>query len=200
MKRTVLFLVGVFLSFSLSAFAAELPPCAAQAFRRALDADAAWTLERRFACSTRTLVSTGLVSCAVGRGIVWDVRHPFPSSVTMTTNAMIFVDEEGRREKSLDDLPHYAEIRKMTDAFVAGDSKAFDGVFGLAAATTGDGGWVMTLTPEVRAMRRLFASIELSGAETITNAVLKTEDGGSSVIRFTELARGAHGLWKDVRP
>lgn len=197
MRRTILSLLC---GLSLSAFAADLPPCAAQAFRRALDADAAWTLERRFAGSTRTLVSTGLVSCAVGRGIVWDVRHPFPSSVTMTTNAMVFVDEEGRREKSLDDLPHYAEIRKMTDAFVAGDSKAFDGVFDLAAATTEDGGWTMTLTPEVRAMRRLFASVELSGAETITNAVLRTEDGGSSVIRFTELARGAHGLWKGVQP
>ncbi len=197
MKRTILFLLC---GLGLLAVAAELPAGAAAAFRRALDADAAWTLERRFAGSTRTLVSTGIVSCAVGRGIVWDVRHPFPSSVTMTTNAMVFVDEEGRREKSLDDLPHYAEIRAMTDAFVAGNEKAFDGVFALAAEARDGGGWVMTLTPEVRAMRRLFASIELSGAATITNAVLKSEDGGSSVIRFTELARGAHGLWKDARP
>lgn len=197
MKRMILLLAC---GFALSSFAAELPVGASAAFRRALDADAAWTLARRFAGSERTLVSTGLVSCAVGRGIVWDVRHPFPASVTMTTNAMIFVDEEGRREKSLDDLPHYAEIRAMTDAFVGGNEKAFDGVFDLAAEARNGGGWVMTLTPEIRAMRRLFTSIELSGAETITNVVLRTEDGGSSSIRFTELARGAHSLWKDAQP
>lgn len=197
MKR---FFIILLCGLGLSVVAAELPPSAVKAFRRALDADAAWTLARRFAGSERTLVSTGLVSCAAGRGIVWDVRHPFPASVTMTTNAMIFVDEEGRREKSLDDLPHYAEIRAMTDAFVGGDEKAFDGVFALAAEAREGAGWVMTLTPEIRAMRRLFTSIELTGAETLTNVVLKTEDGGSSSIRFTELARGAHSLWKDAQP
>lgn len=197
MKRGVLVLLC---GLAFLSFAAELPPCAVKAFRRALDADAAWVLERRFADSARTLVSTGLVSCAVGRGIVWDVRHPFPSSVTMTTNAMIFVDDGGRREKSLDDLPHYAEIRAMTDAFVGGDEKAFDGVFDLVTEQRVGAGWRMTLTPDVRAMRRLFMSIELSGAETITNVLLKTADGGSSAIRFTELSQGTHSLWKDSQP
>lgn len=199
MKRFLFLLAVVGLSVA-SACAEALPVRCVEAFRRALDADAAWTLERRLAEAERTLVSTGLVSCAAGRGIVWDVRAPFPSVVQMTTNAMVFVDEDGRREKTLDDLPHYAEIRALTDAFVAGDEKAFDGVFELEAEAQAVDGWRIRLVPEVRAMRRLFASIELSGAETLTNVVLKSGDGGTSTIRFRELSRGGHLLWKDSVP
>lgn len=177
-----------------------LASSAVSALQAALNASAAWTMTRRFEGSARALVSSGVVRCTAGEGIVWETREPFAASVTMTTNAMVFVDEDGRREKTLDDLPHYAEIRALTDAFVAGDEKAFDGVFELAAEAQAVDGWRIRLVPEVRAMRRLFASIELSGAETLTNVVLKSGDGGTSTIRFRELSRGGHLLWKDSVP
>ena len=159
------------------------------ALRQALDSDAAWTMERRLPGSSRTFESRGLVRCRAGRGIVWSVQEPFVSSVEMSTNAMVFADEGVRRVKSLDELPHYAGIRKATDAFAAGDAKAFDGVFKIEETALSDGGWRLVLTPEVSAMKRLFTSIELTGAELPTNAVLRTDGGGSSVIRFKEIPR-----------
>ena len=160
---------------------------ALSARQKAMNSDAEWTMARQLPGASRTLESRGTVSCRTGRGIVWAVKEPFESSVEMTTNAMIFTDEDGRREKSLGELPHYADIRKATDAFVAGNTNAFDGVFAVTEKTFANGGWTVTLVPEVSAMKRLFTSVEVSGAALPTNAVMKTGDGGCCTIRFREL-------------
>ena len=162
---------------------------ALSAMQKAMDSDAEWTMSRQLPGASRTLESRGTVSCRTGKGIVWTVKEPFESSVEMMTDAMVFTDEDGRREKSLGELPHYADIRRATDAFVAGNTNAFDGVFAVTEKSFADGGWTVTLVPEVSAMKRLFTSVELSGAALPTNAVMKTGDGGQSVIRFKEHPR-----------
>ena len=156
---------------------------AVAALQAALDSSADWTMERRLDGSARALVSSGTVRCKAGEGIIWEVREPFASSVAMTTNAMIFADEDGRRVKPLGELPHYAEIRAATDAFAAGKADAFDGVFEIRETALPDGGWRLTLVPEVAAMRRLVTEVELTGADLPTNAVLRSP-GCVSTIRF----------------
>ena len=183
----------VALSFAFAAFAvfcvsAATPEdaCAA-ALRRALASGASWTMERRLEGSGRPLVSSGTVECFANSGIVWRVERPFQSSVEMTADRMVFEDEDGRRVKTLGDMPHYEAIRERTDAFAGGDAKAFEGLFKLEARSAADGkGWVLVMTPEISAMRRMFAGVELSGGQALTNVVLKTGDGGVSTIRFRE--------------
>ena len=143
-------------------------------------------MERTLGPGGRVLRSSGTVECVMQSGIVWRVAAPFASSVAMTTEAMIFEDDEETRVKPLSELPYYAEIRKKTDAFAAGDAKAFDGLFSLASETLPEGGWRLVMKPEVKAMERLFTEIVLTGNSLPTNAVLKTADGGASVIRFRE--------------
>ena len=175
-------------STAAAAFAAAAPEdtCAA-ALRRALGSSASWTMERRLPGSSRPLVSSGTVDCFAGSGIVWRVVRPFPSTVEMTADSMVFEDEDGRRARQLKDMPHYAAVRERTDAFAGGDMKSFDGLFRLEARQAADGvGWTLGLTPELMALRSLLAHIELSGGATLTNAVLTTGDGGVSTIRFTE--------------
>lgn len=167
----------------LLAFSATL------SLQKAMNSSATWTMERRLAGSTRSLRSSGDVRCRMGEGIVWRVLAPFVSSVEMTTNAMVFVDEDGRREKTLDELPHYEDIRRATDAFVAGQNTAFDAVFEVTETSLAAGGWRLELVPKDSGMRRLAASVEITGAELPTNVVLRTSDGGESVIRFREFPR-----------
>lgn len=162
---------------------------AVTALQTALDSRADWTMTRRLDGSDRVLVSSGTVTCRAGQGIVWETTKPFAASVAMTTNAMVFVDEDGRREKPLDELPHYAEIRAATDAFAAGQTNAFDGVFDIRETTCADGGWRLTLVPTVAAMRRLVTEVELSGTTLPTNAVLRAP-GSVSIIRFRDRKTG----------
>ncbi|MCQ2388568.1 MAG: hypothetical protein MJ138_02525 [Kiritimatiellae bacterium] len=188
------------LAAALFAFAAQaaVPRCAG-VLAHALDADAAWTLERFVPGLPAPLVSTGVVSCCAGSGIVWRVESPFFSEVRMLGDAMVFSDEDGVRRKTAKELPQYDRIRRQTDAFLAGDAHAFDGAFDLRACDTADG-WTLTLEPAVGAMKRLFAKVELAGGERLESVTLKTADGGESRIRFSGHAQGAHGLWKEARP
>lgn len=178
------------LAFALCLAGAQARPSdvCITALRRALDGRAAWTMERTLGKGGRTLVSSGTVECVAKSGIVWRVTAPFESSVAMTTNAMVFADEEGMRVKPLSELPHYAEIRAKTDAFAAGETRAFEGIFDLSASDLPQDGWKLVMKPEISAMERLFTEIELTGAALPTNAVLKTADGGRCVIRFRENA------------
>ena len=173
----------------LAAALAAAPEDALRALRASLDASAEWTMERTLPGSSRVLVSSGRVDCRRGEGIVWKVLAPFESSVAMTTNAMVFADEDGTRTKPLGELPHYAEIRAKTDAFAAGEADAFKGLFDLRGERLADGGWKLVLKPEVSAMERLVREIELAGAAKLTNVVMRTGDGGRSAIRFRETAR-----------
>ena len=182
-------LAALLLAFSLfsSSSDASVSDACQAALRRALNGQADWTMERTLGAGGRTLHSSGTVTCVMQSGIVWRVTAPFASSVAMTTEAMIFEDdEEETRVKPLAELPYYAEIRKKTDAFAAGDAKAFDGLFALTSETLPEGGWRLVMKPEVKAMERLFTEIVLTGNSLPTNAVLKTADGGASVIRFQE--------------
>lgn len=170
-------------------FAATVFAAPESAMRRALDADADWSLERRLGGSAMVFKSSGIVRCRKGEGIEWKTTSPFESSVTMTRSSMIFEDEDGRRVKNLSELSHYEEIREATDRFANGDRSAFDGVFELKCEELPDGGWRLKLVPAVAAMRTLISEVVLSGAALPTNAVLKTADGGISRIAFKERKR-----------
>ena len=181
------FILLLMLFFTTAAFAVVLPSHCERAMRRAFNAKASWVMSRTVPGAVRPLVSTGVVSFAVKKGIRWEVRHPFVESVTMTTNEMIFADEDSRRVKPLSQLPHYTELQNACDSFFSGDSKAFDGIFDSSVSITSNGAWTVTMVPSVSAMRRLMTKVEVSGCDTLDHAVIYTGDGGKSSIRFKEL-------------
>ena len=182
--RRLLLLAGLLASSVL--FAQPPLDAAATAFQRALGRSASWTMTRRLPASRKPLVSSGDVTCAVGSGIVWRVTAPFASSVTMTTNAMVFASDEGVREKPLSDLPFYGEIRARTDAFAAGSRAAFDDLFSVEAQGGESGSWSLKLTPKIAAMKRLFVEIDVSGRELPRRATLRSADGAETVIDFRD--------------
>lgn len=178
--------IAAALAAALQAPAVVIPSTCESALRRAMNGDAAWRMERTIAGAVRPLVSTGLVHTVAGEGIVWDVRWPFESKITMTTNSMTFVDEDGTRVRALSEMSHYEDIRRETDKFLAGDPKAFDGAFKVETTFSADGKWKLVFIPEVRALRRVATSVELTGERTLEKAVMKSGDGSVTAITFTE--------------
>ena len=170
----------------LSAAAVFTPEAA---FRTALGASADWRMERTLPGSGRTLRCEGSVECTPGTGIVWRTERPFETTVTMGVDRMIFQDEDGERVKPLSELPHYADLRKATDAFAAGDTNAFDGVFAFTRELSADGGWRLVMKPEILQLGRLIESVEITGAALPTNVVMHAGDGSVSKISFREKPR-----------
>ena len=96
------------------------------------------------------------------------------------------------------DLPHYSRIHDLVESLSNGDSAPLEKAFLVLAETT-DSAWILTLTPRDSRAKRLFASIVLSGAEAVERAVLKSEDGAETDIRFTRTGIGTHALWPEAR-
>ena len=179
----------LFAAIASAAFAGAvvIPSTCESALRRSMNGDAAWRMERTLAGSTKPLVSTGFVHTVAGEGIVWEVRWPFPSKVTMSTNSMTFVDDEGTRTRPLSEMPHYEDIRREANRFLAGNPEAFDGAFRVDTLFTDDGRWKLIFVPEARAVKRIASSFELVGDRMLERALLRSPDGSVTTIVFTDL-------------
>ena len=163
-----------------------------------LDSDASWILEKRLPGFDEPLVSTGRVSCAKGLGVVWETLSPFPATTRITPLWRIVEEDGVCTTNSLVDLPHYSRIHDLVESLSNGDSAPLEKAFLVLAETT-DSAWILTLTPRDSRAKRLFASIVLSGAEAVERAVLKSEDGAETDIRFTRTGIGTHALWPEAR-
>jgi hypothetical protein len=187
MKRAVLTLT--FFALILPSFASVIPQPCLKALQRALSSSAEWTMQRSIADTGRVFVSTGVVDCVAGKGIDWKVLYPFESSVSMTTNKMIFCDEEGTRVKKLSELPHYARICSLADDFLSGKGDAFKEVFDCEVRMSQDGRWSILMSPRIQAMRRLFDSIVLEGSDRLSSAVFLASRVSKTTIHFKEIVR-----------
>lgn len=169
----------------------------APVLQRCLDSDASWSMEKRSPGEIQPLVSTGTVSCAKGQGVAWQTLSPFPA-LTRITPLWRITEEEGIcTTNSLAELPHYEQVHAFVEALSEGDSSALETHFLVLAETTDHGTWSLTLTPRNSRVKRFFSTIVLSGAESVEQAVMTSEDGSATVIRFSQQGVGAHSLWPE---
>ncbi len=154
--------------------------------RRALSSSATWRMERTVPGTDRVFKSSGDVACDLGGGggIVWRTLAPFASTVSMRKDAMVFEDEDGRREKPAGDMPHYEDIRKATDAFAAGDDGAFARVFDTSASALPGGRWKIVMKPRGSAAGKLVEYAAIEGAGLPETVVIRAANGGESRISF----------------
>lgn len=104
---------------------------------------------------------------------------------------MVFEDEDGRREKPSGEMPHYADIRKATDAFANGGTAAFDDVFDVSFEALGEGRWRAVFLPRNAMLRGLVERLTLEGSDLPESAVIESGNGASSRIEFAERRRNA---------
>ena len=175
-------------AIALTAAAEKVPDAFIAALRRALDSRATWTMERTFPDTSRKLVSSGTVHCVPGTGIVWTATAPFHSRIAMTPDGMSIQDDFTDEQKASHDMPRYDELFKTVDSFASGDNDKLVKAFEISATQCASNGWHVVVVPKARELRRLVPEITLDGGVTITNAVMRTHDGGISRIQFTEEA------------
>jgi hypothetical protein len=185
--------IAVFLALSVSAD--ELPSGFKTALRRALDADAVWTMTKTIGASPVKLKLEGRVSCAKGRGIVWSGEKPFKMRISMTAGEMRFSDPEGERVVPSSEMSHYKDVRSAIDGFIAGHDAPFDELFEITPEESASG-WNVKFTPKRSDMRHVIKSVSVSGAETLDRAQFNYASGECAVFEFRETGRGTHALWK----
>ena len=186
---------AVAFSFVFPVFADGLPSGFKDALRRALDADAVWTMTKTIGASPVKLKLEGRVSCAKGRGIVWSGEKPFKMRISMTADEMRFSGPEGERTVPSSEMSHYKDVQSAIDGFLAGRDAPFGELFEISPEESASG-WKVKFTPKRSDMRHVVNFVSVSGVETVDRVEFCYASGERAVFEFRETGRGTHALWK----
>lgn len=145
----------------------------------------------------RPVRSSGRFCVVAQRGVLWRTVAPFPSTLRLT-RAEIVESQAARVTARLSarDEPTVAVISELLFSVLAGDFRQLRATFTIDA-TTNAPGWQARLEPKDTGLRRIIATIELSGDEHVRQITIMEASGDRTVIAFSAYAVGASALTAD---
>lgn len=131
------------------------------------------------------LRSSGDFLVAKDRGIVWQVRKPFASSLVVKPDSLQSRRADGSLSMQMraEDEPVLRTVNAMLFAVMSADLvqlRQFFEISGKAQAS----GWQLRLVPRDPMLAQWLASIELQGAQFVREVHLQEARGDSSLIRI----------------
>ena len=143
---------------------------------------------RKLAGFSNPLVSRGDFVLARGRGVVWNTRDPFPSSLLVTPEKLVMRGADGKVQQQMqaDSQPAMRVVGESMIAVLRGDLRSLQARFDVKGKLVGKAGWTLTLTPLDAGMRRVFTRIELAGDRFVRNVRLEEGSGDSTVVRMID--------------
>jgi outer membrane lipoprotein-sorting protein len=180
-----------------AATAAEpVPSVAAQARQRMTDsAVVRGEFEQRKTIKSfrNPLVSRGSFLVARDRGVIWQTREPFASSLVVTRDRLLTRQADGTvsGRVSAKDEPGLRAINEMLFALMAADLQALAQRFRIEGELLGADRWRLVLAPRDAALAQWVTRIELEGDRFVRSVKLHEAQGDSSLIRFSQQAGAA---------
>jgi len=143
---------------------------------------------RRLSGFSNPLVSRGDFVLARGRGVVWQTREPFPSSLLVTPDKLVVRGADGsvQQQMQADAQPAMRVVGESMIAVLRGDLRALSTRFDVTGRLVGKAGWTLTLTPTDAGMRRVFTRIVLAGDKFVRDVRLEEGSGDSTVVRMID--------------
>ncbi len=143
---------------------------------------------RKLAGFSNPLVSRGDFVLARGRGVVWNTRDPFPSSLLVTPEKLVMRGADGKVQQQMqaDSQPAMRVVGESMIAVLRGDLRSLQARFDVKGKLVGKAGWTLVLTPLDAGMRRVFTRIELAGDRFVRNVRLEEGSGDSTVVRMID--------------
>jgi hypothetical protein len=141
------------------------------------------------------LVSRGDFLLARSRGIVWETRQPFASTLVITRDHLLARRADGSIATQLDASkePALRLVNEVMFALLAGDLGALAGRFKVEGELQGARSWRLQLTPTDALLAGQFSGIALEGDRHVKLVRLAERNGDLTQIRFGAL-RGAASL------
>jgi hypothetical protein len=175
-----------------SAPAAEpVPQVAAQVRQRMSDAPVLrGEFEQRKTIKSfrNPLVSRGTFLVARDRGVIWQTREPFASSLVVTRDRLLTRQADGKvtSQLSAKDEPGLRAINEMLFALVAADLPALAQRFRIDGELLGPDRWRLVLVPRDASLAQWVTRIELEGDRFVRVVQLHEAQGDTSAIRFSK--------------
>ena len=139
----------------------------------------------------KPLVSRGGFVLSREKGVLWDTRVPFASTLTLTRTSLSAEQGAGGAAYHLDASrePALAAMNALLFALLSGDVATLSTRFRVEGELVGADGWKLALTPTDAGLARVFRSIQLEGDRFVRSVRLEETRGDSSVIQFDKLAK-----------
>lgn len=146
-----------------------------------LEAD--FTQEKAIAALSRPLTTTGHLALAQGRGVLWQIETPYAIGYFLAADKVVELTGGQRLEQDAAKLPWLAQVARVMNALLAGDTLALSELFTLELSGTATD-WRLHLVPRAAELRSVIASIELGGGATLDRLNLVEANGDKTAIRF----------------
>ena len=134
------------------------------------------------------LLSKGDFLLARDRGVVWNTRSPFASTLVLTKQRLLTRQADGSTRALTDQAaPAVSTANALLMALLAGDIEALSRQFDLREILAADGSWRLQLVPKQGALKKIFKLIELQGDQHVRSVHLEEVRGDYTDIRFLQL-------------
>lgn len=133
------------------------------------------------------LRSSGDFVVARGKGIAWQVRQPFASTLIVRPDRLLSRGADGAVGMQLraDDEPVLRTVNAMLFAVMAADLAQLGQYFEVSGQLRGDG-WTLHLVPRDALLAQWLRSVDLSGQQFVQEVRLHEARGDSSLIQITD--------------
>jgi len=135
------------------------------------------------------LLSKGDFLLVRDRGVIWNTRSPFASTLVLTRQRLLTRRADGSAQTVGDQAgsPAISTANTLLMALLGGDVEILSGQFELHETLAADGSWRLQLVPKQGALKKIFKLIELQGDQHVRSVRLKEVRGDYTDIRFLQL-------------
>ncbi len=136
-----------------------------------------------------TLTSEGTMILSIDEGIVWLQEKPFYLKMVITQEYLKQTGPDGREEMlSSGDNAVFFEISSILRSLFSADFAVIERSFAAEFANK-EAFWILTLTPKISPLDKIFDAIVLQGTEFIDNVKLADSRGDVTSIDFANQSR-----------
>ncbi len=144
-----------------------------------------FTQSKSLRALTRPLVSRGRLVFIAEKGVLWQVRKPFPSQVLIKKDALISWDGEGKpRRLGFGKNPIFRSLSRVFLAVFSGEIDRLRETFEIESAVS-QSNWRLILTPLDTGFSAIIAKIRASGGRFVDELRIEEGRGDKTVIRFS---------------
>ena len=144
-----------------------------------------FTQSKSLRALSRPLVSRGKFVFVAEKGILWQVREPFPSRVLIKKDALISWDGEGKPQRlSFGKNPIFRSLSRVFLAVFSGEIDRLRETFEIETAVS-ESNWRLDLKPLDTGFAAIIARIRASGTQFVDELRIEEGRGDQTVIKFS---------------
>jgi len=145
--------------------------------------------EKRLQGFKNPLLSKGDFLLARDRGVVWNTRSPFASTLVLTKQRLLSRQADGSTQALAGEQasPAVSTANALLMALLSGDIDTLSRQFRLHETVAADGSWRLELEPKQGALKKIFKRIELQGDQHVRSVRLEEIRGDRTEIKFLQL-------------